>query len=61
VGFELVDIEAPEGDEDIVLVHSSSRQLTGKLRAAFPDALLVDRRNDGAAPKRERRRGGDGI
>jgi DNA-binding NarL/FixJ family response regulator len=40
-GFELVDIKVSEGDEDIVLVPSSSRQLTGKLRAAFPDAALL--------------------
>ena len=35
-GIDLVDIKASEGDEDIVLVASSSRQLTGKLRAASP-------------------------
>jgi hypothetical protein len=40
-GFELVDIKASEGDEEVVLVPSSSRQLTGKLRAAFPDAALL--------------------
>jgi hypothetical protein len=40
-GFDLVDIKVSEGDEDIVLVASSSRQLTGKLRAAFPDAALL--------------------
>lgn len=40
-GIDLVDIKASEGDEDIVLVTSSSRQLTGKLRAAFPDAALI--------------------
>jgi DNA-binding NarL/FixJ family response regulator len=40
-GFDLVDIKLSEGDEDIVLVASSSRQLTGKLRAAFPDAALL--------------------
>lgn len=40
-GFELVDIKVSEGDEDVVLVPSSSRQLTGKLRAAFPDAALL--------------------
>lgn len=40
-GFDLVDIRVSEGDEDIVLVASSSRQLTGKLRAAFPEAALV--------------------
>jgi hypothetical protein len=40
-GFDLVDIKASEGDEDIVLVASSSRQLTGKVRAAFPDAELL--------------------
>lgn len=39
--FELVDIKVSEGDEDIVLVPSSSRQLTGKLRVAFPDATLL--------------------
>ena len=37
---DLVDIQVSEGDEDIVMVPSSSRQLTGKLRAAFPDAAL---------------------
>ena len=41
VGFDLVDIKVSEGDEDIVLFPSSSRQLTGKLRAAFPDAALL--------------------
>lgn len=40
-GFELVDIKVSEGDEDIVLVPSSSRQLTGKLRDAFPDAAVL--------------------
>lgn len=39
--FELVDIKASDGDEDIVLVPSASRQLTGKLRAAFPRAALL--------------------
>ena len=38
---ELVDIKVSAGDEDIVLVPSSSRQLTGKVRAAFPDAALL--------------------
>lgn len=39
--FELVDIRASDGDEDIVLVPSASRQLTGKLRSAFPGAALL--------------------
>ncbi len=40
-GFELVDIKVSDGTEDIVLVPSSSQQLTGKLRAAFPGAALL--------------------
>ncbi len=40
-GVELVDIKVSDGEEDIVLVPSSSRQLTGKLRKAFPHAALV--------------------
>ncbi len=40
-GFELVDIKVSEGDEELVLVQSSSRQLTGKLRDAFPTAALL--------------------
>ncbi len=40
-GFELVDIKVSEGDEDMVLVPSSSRQLTSKVRSAFPDAALL--------------------
>lgn len=39
--FELVDIKASAGDEDIVLVPSTSRQLVGKLREAFPAAALL--------------------
>lgn len=39
--FELIDIKVSEGDEDIVLVPSSSWQLTGKLRTAFPDAVIL--------------------
>lgn len=39
--FELVDIKTSSGDEDIVLVPSSSRQLVGKLREAFPGAVLL--------------------
>ena len=40
-GFELVDIRVSKGDEDIVVVPSSSRQLTGKVRAAFRDAAVL--------------------
>lgn len=40
-GFDLVDIRVSVGDEDVVLMPPSSRQLTGKLRAAFPDAALL--------------------
>lgn len=39
--FELVDIKASAGDEDIVLVPSTSRQLVGKLRQAFPEAAVL--------------------
>lgn len=39
--FELVDVREAAGDEEIVLVPSSSHQLTGKMRAAFPDAALL--------------------
>lgn len=39
--FELIDIKVSDGSEDIVLVPSSSRQLTGKLRKVFPDAALL--------------------
>jgi hypothetical protein len=38
---DLVDIKVSQGDEDIVLVSSTSRQLVGKLRAAFPGAAVL--------------------
>jgi DNA-binding NarL/FixJ family response regulator len=40
-GFELVDVKESSGSEDIVLLPSTSRQLVGKLRAAFPDAAVL--------------------
>jgi DNA-binding NarL/FixJ family response regulator len=40
-GFELVDVKKSSGTEDIVLLPSTSRQLVGKLRAAFPDAAVL--------------------
>lgn len=39
--FELVDVKVADGSEEIVLVPSTSRQLVGKIRAAFPDAALL--------------------
>lgn len=39
--FELIDIKRSSGDEDIVLVPSTSRQLVGELRAVFPDAAML--------------------
>jgi len=39
--FEVVDVKASSGDEDIVVLLSTSRQLVGKLRAAFPDAAML--------------------
>ena len=39
--LELVDIKASTGDEEIVLVPSTSRQLVGKLREAFPQAAVL--------------------
>jgi len=40
-GVEVVDIKVADGTEDIVLVHSTSRQLIGKVRAAFPSATVL--------------------
>lgn len=39
--FELIDVKRSSGDGDIVLLPSTSRQLVGKLRAAFPDAAVL--------------------
>ncbi len=36
-----VDIRAADGSEDLVLTPAVSRQLLGKLRAAFPDAQVI--------------------
>lgn len=38
---ELVDVRAADGTEEAVLVPSSSRQLIGKIRDAFPDSILL--------------------
>lgn len=39
---ELVDVRAADGREEVVLVPSSSRQLIGKIRLAFPlSAVLI--------------------
>lgn len=38
--IELVDVRAADGREDGVLVPSSSRQLIGKMREAFPRAAI---------------------
>jgi hypothetical protein len=47
--IELVEIRDADGSEDVVIVSSVSRQLLGKLRAAFPEAtLFVVEVEDGA-------------
>ena len=40
-GFELIDVKQSSGNEDVVLLPSTSRQLVGKLRATFPDAAVL--------------------
>lgn len=39
--IELVDVRAADGQEDAVLVPSTSRQLIGKISAAFPRAVVL--------------------
>ena len=38
---ELVDVRAADGQEDVVLVPSTSRQLIGKISATFPRAVVM--------------------